>query len=53
MKLIIVVKQANSAFDREYANQYQFGKESDGNWKYIITTSIKCQKTRTSFFQRE
>lgn len=34
MKLRIEFKQSNSEYNQEYANQYNFGKESENNQKY-------------------
>ena len=34
MKLIITFKQINDSFNQEYADQYDFGKESIDNQKY-------------------
>jgi hypothetical protein len=36
MRLHVTFKQQNPDFDKEYAKQYHFGKESDGNWKYKL-----------------
>lgn len=33
MKIAITFKQQNPNFDKQYAKDYHFGKESDGNWK--------------------
>lgn len=33
MRLQITIKQQNPDFSKEYANEYNYGKEGDGNWK--------------------
>lgn len=46
MRIQITVKQQNKDFDKEYAEEYNFGKGSHGNWKdkwsegYEITKPI-------------
>ncbi|SDY10216.1 hypothetical protein SAMN05444411_1256 [Lutibacter oricola] len=33
MRLQITIKQQNPNFNKDYADEYNFGKEGDGNWK--------------------
>ena len=49
MKLHITVKQQNPEFDQQYANQYHFGKESDGNWKYNLNDGYEVRENIKEF----
>ena len=40
MKLKIAFKQINSEYSQDYADEYQFGKESENNQKYHWSTSF-------------
>jgi hypothetical protein len=40
MKLSVTFKQQNPEFNKEYANEYHFGKESDGNRKDIWSRGL-------------
>ncbi len=49
MKLHITVKQQNPEFDQQYANQYHFGKESDGNWRYNLNDGFEVRENIKDF----
>lgn len=42
MKIDITYKRESQEFNQQYADEYNFGKESDGNWRYdmIETYSV-------------
>ena len=35
MKFEVTVKQINGEFNKDYADQYNFGEESESNWKHL------------------
>ncbi|KAB1065973.1 hypothetical protein [Salibacter halophilus] len=44
MRLFVTFKQQNPDFNKEYADEYHFGKGSDGNWKDNWSEGLKCPK---------
>lgn len=43
MTVDVIYKRENIDFNQDYADKYQFGKESDGNWRYDINESFRVQ----------
>jgi hypothetical protein len=44
MRLQIIFKQPNLDFDQQYANEFQGGKESDGNWKDLWSVTHEFEE---------
>ena len=53
MKAKITFKRQNPDFDKEYAEQYHHGKESDGNWKDEWSFTAAIDGNVTEFNIRE
>jgi hypothetical protein len=49
MKLYITIKQQNTSFDKKYADQYNFGKESNDNQKYNWSYGFKVPEDVIEF----
>lgn len=47
MKISVTFKQLNSEFDKEYADEYHFGKESENNWKTNWENGFKIEEKVT------
>ena len=44
MKLHVEFKVVNPEFKQDYADQYNFGKEGESNWKYLKTCKYEIDK---------
>jgi hypothetical protein len=49
MQVKITLRQLNPNFDKEYAQQYYNGKESDGNWKYNWSITAAASANISSY----
>lgn len=47
MKVKVTFKQLNSEFNKEYADEYHFGEESENNWKTNWESGFKVEENVT------